>query len=612
MELTDTVEPWVVDPPDEICSDAPPLTAAFEPLPKFVHLPIPGLPSSEGRLIDELRDVIKQRDANEILSKEILSLATVAYHGAMHPTGAGMRETFEFAAAVTDLAVTGREAYKSWRSLGAWPENEASVRILARSKMPTPPSPANLTDALTAAFDRAYIVAWALRGPAAYRTAARKSLGWLAVSGEDDSPHRPVNVPGPRLGGRELEQFEIPVTCRNITVQTRFFIASAVEDAAPAGNAFSPRALPRDPEPRIPSEHQVILFLHGHSSSAEEALDIIPHIHAAGLARGIKYSVISFDLPNSGYSETFDHNRIPGQTRFPAGLGSSEPIRTPILDFEEDFVVAFVDALESITPVKGRFAGVIGGSLGGNLGLRLGRRKDPEARRWLKAGIVSWSAASVWAPMIEDFLRDQGPGKAVERSVEPEAPSARADYFFNAYDYVIPIVDRKPPGMWYRDGWPCRDAHIAASRDARREIYSENFRRWHWRLAGDQLVYSHVDRFIRGDANSPFRHEDNVVRQLLVAGEDDDYKYGNIFGATIKLAKEMGANPPGRSLFLAKTGHSIHVERPRYFAGEIVRFLAETPPATPDMSFLEPLLLSDPDKPVTPDISFIAPLLLSG
>jgi hypothetical protein len=137
-------------------------------------------------------------------------------------------------------------------------------------------------------------------------------------------------------------------------------------------------------------------------------------------------------------------------------------------------------------------------------------------------------------------------------------------------------------------------------------------------LAGEQLIYSHTDRYVHGDSTSRFRYEDNTVRQLLVAGEDDDFPFGNIFPMTRSLARCM-VKTPGRSLFLAKTGHSIHIERPRYFAGEIVRFLVE---GQPNLSFLGPLLLSDPVPrppvvpdpvaPVTPDISFIPPLLLSG
>jgi pimeloyl-ACP methyl ester carboxylesterase len=623
MELTQTVQPWVSDPPDEPCggTDALPVPWFAAPL-QFVEDPLPGLPSSEWRLIQGLREAAQTKDAMQILVR-----AAVVFYKAAHPPA---NETVELGNALADLAVSGREAYKSWPLYGEWPENETTLKSRTRTQLPASATDADVEAAVGMALDRAYKVAWALRGPAAYRATARPLLGWIAVSGEDDSPHRPVNVAAPRLGTRELEQFELPVSTLTrtptgsvvpgslpvVTVRTRFFIASAIEDVVPANITPSLRALPPDPVPHVPGGHEVILFLHGHSSSAEEALAIIPHLHAAGLARGVRYSVVSFDLPNSGYTETFDHTSIPGYTRFrPWEQEGAAQITTPVLDFTEDFVVAFVDALENVTPVKGRFAGVIGGSLGGNLGLRLGRRPGLAANPWLTAGIVSWSAASVWEPMVDDFFKSAGPMTALDRASELETPRSRADYFYQAYDQTIPFVNRKPPELWYSSSWtPCKEFHIAASRVARQEIYNANFRRWHWRLAGEQLIYSHVDRFVRGDTTSHFRYEDNTVHQLLVAGEDDDFLFAGIFSATQQLAKRM-VNTPGRSLFLARTGHSIHVERPRYFAGEIVRFLTEARRIRTDMAFLEPLLLGRPvvtPVQVMPVLAFLEPLLLSG
>ena len=159
--------------------------------------------------------------------------------------------------------------------------------------------------------------------------------------------------------------------------------------------------------PFIPDYYSVVLFLHGHSSGAEEALDFIPHLLQEGLKQGKRYAAISFDLPNNGYSETFDHTRIAASTatNFPFLPSDNTPITTPILDFIENFVVAFVDAVEGVLirngvpRIKHRIAAVIGGSLGGNLGLRLGRRNPMPA--WLNQSIVSWSPASVWKAMVK-------------------------------------------------------------------------------------------------------------------------------------------------------------------------------------------------------------------
>jgi pimeloyl-ACP methyl ester carboxylesterase len=139
---------------------------------------------------------------------------------------------------------------------------------------------------------------------------AARALGWIAVSGEEDMPARPTNVPAP-----PFEQCEMPVTVPAagsrpaLTLQTRFIIASPLVPFA-TRRPHTLRELPPAPELDVPDDNSVILFLHGHMSGAEEALTIIPDIHRAGLARGTKFSVISVDLPNCGYSESFNHENV--------------------------------------------------------------------------------------------------------------------------------------------------------------------------------------------------------------------------------------------------------------------------------------------------------------
>ena len=195
------------------------------------------------------------------------------------------------------------------------------------------------------ALDRAFAVAWALRAPAAQRPALRARLGWFAVSAEDDTPHRPVNMPAPLH-----EQFEVrvrtPAPNGDVLLWTRYLVACA-EDTPAAAVAVASRTAPNDPVPDIPADHEVLLFLHGHSSGAEEALDIVPHLLEQGLQRGKSYAVISIDLPNNGYSETFDHTAARAGGRDDVPVPPDRQRRrspTPILDFIEDFVVAFVDS----------------------------------------------------------------------------------------------------------------------------------------------------------------------------------------------------------------------------------------------------------------------------
>ena len=558
-------ETAAIQPPDEKNN---PCTDTLLPQ-EFINPPSPLVEiNNESRLVQLLRDAA--RDAAKATSpNQILIRSAVAHY----------RNGPEIGNALADLAVTGRKAYAVFQSTlvsyltlisdtTAWLTDVEHVQATAN----------DVNKAVSDALNRAYAVAWALRGPIAHRITARKNLNWIAVSGEDDTPHRPVNVPSP-----EFDQYEISVTVKPrtmlapVTVKTRFFIASAVEDTVAAAIIPSPlRALPLDPVPHIPNGHQVILFLHGHSSSADEEMPIIPEILKAGLARGEMFSVISFDLPNSGYSETFDHTKAAesSHTTYPGGWFDSDPVRTPILDFEEDFVVAFVDALHQITPIKNRFAGVIGGSLGGNLGLRLGRRQMG-ANSWLGAGIVSWSPASVWLPMIRNEILRQGPDRCKGLWNLPETIDSRADYFATVFDRFIDdgFARTKQPEFWYSKNWvPCKQLHIEAARIARRETYCSNFRQWHWRLGGEQLIYSHVDQEDHTDKNSPQRYEKNTVRQLLIAGADDNFQGSRIFRQTQTLSDDM-VNTPGESLFLLNTGHSIHVERPKFLAGKIVNFL---------------------------------------
>ena len=528
------------------------------------------------------------------------------------------QEDEELGNALADLAVTGRRAYcllahppltplhelqvagaGSHIDLGTSPytasELVAKVGGLLAPLLSASASPTQSDSAVNAALDRAFTTAWAIRGPVAERTATRPALGWVAVSGEDDMPHRPTNVPAP-----PFEQYEIPVTVPatgshpELTLQTRFLIASPAVPAA-ARSPHTLRELPPDPEPHVPDGNNVILFLHGHVSGAEEALTVIPLIHLAGLAHGAKFSIVSVDLPNCGYSESFDHEKVAtsSATQWPSGPIDREPIRTPVLDFIEDFVIAFVDALDQITPIKDRFSGVIGGSLGGNLGLRLGRRSPMPG--WLDKGIVSWNAASVWDPMVNDHIKSQAPGRCMNSWEASESDDSRRNYFHEVYDtVVIPVVlPVTQPQLWYRPGWqPCKRLHITGSRLARREVYSTNLRKWHWRVAGEQLIYSHVDRVDRWDNTSPWRYELNVVKHLLIGSALDNFTGSNIFDATRTLADRM-TTTPGTGLFLLNTGHSVHFERPRFLAGEIVGFLPWD--ATPEQEPTEVLSLEITD-----------------
>src|SRR5260370_3353779 len=89
--------------------------------------------------------------------------------------------------------------------------------------------------------------------------------------------------------------------------------------------ATGERQVPPDCKPVLPSDAEVIVYVHGMDSRLEEALDLTHALHAIAAQRGKKYTIISMDLPTSGYADNLDHLRISpletmGAARFrPAG-----------------------------------------------------------------------------------------------------------------------------------------------------------------------------------------------------------------------------------------------------------------------------------------------------
>ena len=241
------IETPPIDPPTEGCLDAAAAQWFTAPGPLVE-------PRSESRLVQVLRDAAKTKQPNEILIR-----SAVAHY----------RNGPEIGNALADLAVTGREAYAAFQRA---PVGDATLIADTTERLVNVEhvraTAEEIAIAVSAALDRAFAVAWALRGPAAQRHALREDLGWIAVSGEDDKPHRPVNERPLSGASPPFEQFDISVTtavpgppANNLSVRTRFLIASAADNLAPAAILPSPRTLPPDPVPHIPAGHQVILFI---------------------------------------------------------------------------------------------------------------------------------------------------------------------------------------------------------------------------------------------------------------------------------------------------------------------------------------------------------------
>lgn len=641
MKLTDTVQPWV----DDGCSQNAMEQAILSNFP----MPPTNLvePGSYGHPIVWLRVAAATRDALKILTNSAAAFhlirnpvpllpGTLAKVFGADPATVALLSMFAgvaplddgLATAFADLSVTGRAAFASF---SAQKPNEINLPSLVTARLKSAGisvTDTQVTPGANMALDRAYLVARALRGSVSERLATRPALtpNWIAVSSEEDPPHRPVNATS-----APFPQFEIPVSVPGVPpVVTRFFIASP-DPISPGVLAPPDRALPVGDKIAIPNgpHDRVLLFIHGHGSSAEECLSLIHPLQAEGNAAGIRITVIAFDLPNNGYSSMFDHNLVAPSTAttYPGGIFDGEPINVPVLDFIENAIAGFVAALDTHAEFTSRCIGVIGGSLGGNMGLRLGRR--PGSNPWLQNGIVAWSPAGVWDPMIRDEIKRHGPDHCrnkwdeAEKVGLPGNSSSRMNYFIETFsggsfdsdgNNLTETLDTRmsiagpmagigllvggiPEAVflgvtglllapafatmlgpvqateWYRDDWsPCNELAVLEGVYARQDVYNTFFRQWNWRVAGEQLIYSHVDRMDHWNSASPWRYELNRVRTLLASGEKDDFMWAHIFQATRTLASLM-SQTPGRSLFIHDTGHSIHIERPSYFAREIVSFL---------------------------------------
>jgi hypothetical protein len=560
-----------------ILNHAPPpaKSAQYNTTDGRVGAPGSTIGANEGRLTDYLRKVAEGRDAAAALCEAAKAYAGQRGQGVAslpRPVGAN------FGNALADLAVTGRHAFASFRAVAP---------TLATMKHGCP----GVDDtSLNRALDRAYLAANAIRVRQA-PSPQRPTLGWIAVSGEDDKPYRPVNVPS-----APFPQFTVDVDVRGLagslqSVRTRYMIAHARPPAfhqEPSLVRGGTREVQGDLVPALAADAQVLIFIHGMDSRVEEALNLTKAMHALARQPGGKnWTMISLDMPSSGYADSIDHEVF-------GKAGDITCHHTPMLEFLESYIVKFVDALDAQTggALKPRIRAVVGGSLGGNMSLRLGRRGaigTQPAAPWLH-NVVPWSPASIWPPITNrggvmagcdngwDAKNDIAVGWPRRMAEKAEAPNDRRNLFYAAFDYAPPS-QRPQAQYWWRDGWQCKNAAIVGARIDRHETYDALFRRYRWRLAAEQLAFSH--RQNRGpDATCPSLADPlflyNKTRTLLLAGEEDT---GGDLGKWTNATAPLMKNTPGLFRFLANTGHSLDDERPSWVASEIVGFLNSDPAA---------------------------------
>jgi len=496
------------NPPDEPCGEGK-YDLAMPPRALVV-------PGHEKRLIPALRKAAQTRDPDEILVRAIC-----AAHQAP-----GDPEAERLARATADLAATGRASAELFERGVTTPGDLAGM---AASRLPgVSAGDARLRGLAMALLERAQRVGVLLRKDdaerKAYRLAFPELKGWIAVSGEDDPPHRPVNVP----------QTPHPTRYANVPVdgallRTRYVWAG-------------------------PDHAPLIVLLHGHSSRIEEYDALVDALLSLRDDAGApRFAVAVPDLPCCGYTDRFDPEEI-------EGTGS----KWPALDYLERFIEGFVATLCAERERPMELALVAGGSLGGNLTLRLAEARVPWARRF-----AAWSAASVWTSMEGDLIKGCALRTTRERMLDDEVESSRHDYFQHVFADAICGTGRPQPKMWYRDHWPCAARHTNRAMWDRREIYGPEFRRFHWQVAHEQLVFSHVEVT---DGRAPWQRIRGPM--FLAAGDQDNYMWTHIHDRTADLGRLLeGAGVEGDCWLFANTGHSIQDERPALLARKLDAFL---------------------------------------
>jgi pimeloyl-ACP methyl ester carboxylesterase len=518
--------------------------------------------------------------------------------------------------ALADLSVTGRAAFTAFT---AAPLRDDELLALARPDLVGIAEPP-IRDAVRAVLDRAYTVAWALRGSPSQRAALRPPLGWIALSSEDDPPHAPTNVPASRDHMGELTM-RIGQSGQPVTLRATLMLPAPAPDArpdltlrsipAPTGfaDALSDRA--------VAGYDELFLFVHGLASRAEESDTFKRFVVEIGAARARRYAVLSVDMPGMGYSARIDIDALVAQRAsghhgfaLPNGVGSN----FPLLGLYRDTLV------EICNSVPGGVQYVMGGSLGGNMTLWLAAepmftdlappRSEPSSVR----SFLSWSPASIWESYERSRDVPEGNGTHIDlgknaakkrawgRMREAEDDGTRRPFF-----ELMQRGEEFSPGFRPLGAWghpPTKEGLLLQS-----ELYGELYRRVFWTAAYEQVTFSHQEP-LSPSRQWPFK----TIRKplFLASGERDvgSWDVMDIYNHVV-FVTDAAPNVPGRRLLMRETGHSISDERPRHLAEQIVDFLPLPPPRRSDISFLAALLLA-PESTTRTDISFLAPLLLSG
>jgi pimeloyl-ACP methyl ester carboxylesterase len=567
--------------------------------------------NGEGRLASSLRAAAQLLDGNQILERVA---GLVAQNFALPNSTPQYLIT-----AMTQLAATGSSAFAAW---SANPTTDLTSTLTAHG-MPEPAAAA-ASQQIMSDFNA---TRQAVRNPAAgidenSLRAGLRNGSWIAVSAEDDPPEFPVNV-----AIAPYPQYHVPITVPtplggSINISIRCIFASAGSVTLGPGSAQFRGTAPA--QPQIPAGDEVVLFLHGEGSKAEEALDFVPALFSVGASAGRSFTVIAFDQPSTAYSTMVPHESVAPPLNVPGPVDTSPPPGSPLLDFVYNAIVTFVETF--IVPFGNTITAVVGGSLGGHMALRLAASQ----KAWVNS-VVAWSPACV---MDHDFVlgfdvfgKNIGVTESqslladhvsAQRATEAETVDAsRADFFSTVWDQAtfdpttvqafavaaawlaagtlsspiaalgvaaiagailaLPKVPAQPL-MWYRDDWPTGAPTVqlapwgpAASVGPAKALYIQESRR------DRREIYNSISRKwhwrICGEMIR-FKFDTLVPLinkpLLLMVGDADNFPEVHFVDNVTTFAEQLEGL--GKCLVVQDTGHSIHNERPYFLASQVAAF----------------------------------------
>ena len=560
---------------------------SFEPPRAFVEdywdwdrkIAGPHVSVRSARLIPTLRAVAARRDAERALVDS--ALARVQAARARETSG----PTIELSNAMADLAVTGRAAYRQFRALAPTEDSLLAATMSPPRRVFTRPlTEREVRAALRGTLDRAYRVVWALTAAPEHRAELRGSLGWIAVSPEDDAPHSPVNIGGAAdpVGEINFAEMGQPISCR-VSIK----LGGALPALPSPGESI--RTFPTEAYQQFQQllshrrDHydDLILFIHGLGSRIEEGDRFKQRLIDHGRARGKRYAVLSLDLPGFGYSSrlTFDAVVRGRPARFDIARPSSRS--------SFPFLTLYRECLAQLSNrIAGGFQYVVGGSLGGNLTLRLAEARNdrthilPDTIR----KFLSWSPASIWESYERsrlvvdpnggthyDHVKHEMVRQSRDSMNELEKPESRHAWF----DWIQ--RGTKVWGPFRAGGWVGKADLSKDTLLYLTEMYGPEWRRTFWATSHEQLIFSHQEPLARRDQWN-FK---TINRPLyIISGEKDVNIPLDYFNNVDKVTKAC-PDVPGRRMLLRRTGHSVHEERPDLLASHAVRFFTDAPTFRP-------------------------------